>query len=74
MSDEQEAIDRNFRSAYYKSLGVRGSEKSIAHLEQLLKAEVYGMFTYTSVCLLVQLLICSRLSSRTDEWLEQLLL
>ena len=46
MSDEQEAIDRNFRSAYYKSLGVRGSEKSITHLEQLLKAELFGMLTY----------------------------
>ena len=42
MSEEQETNDRNFRSSYYKSLGVRGSEKSITHLEQLLKAEIFG--------------------------------
>lgn len=42
MSDEQEAADRNFRSTYYKSLGVKASEKSAAHLELLLKAEIFG--------------------------------
>lgn len=45
MSDEQEVAatsDKNFRSAYYKSLGFRKSEKSVSHLELLLKAEVFG--------------------------------
>ena len=45
MSDEQEVVavsDKNFRSAYYKSLGFRKSEKSVSHLELLLKAEVFG--------------------------------
>lgn len=43
MSEDQDpSADRNFRSAYYKSLGFRGSEKSVAHLEQLLKAEIFG--------------------------------
>lgn len=42
MSDEQEVADRNFRSAYYKSLGVKGSEKSVTYLEVLLKAEIFG--------------------------------
>ena len=42
MTEEQEVADRNFRSAYYKSLGVKGSEKSVTHLEVLLKAEVFG--------------------------------
>lgn len=45
MSDEQEVVaNRNFRSAYYKSLGVKGSEKSVAYLEVLLKADVFGSF------------------------------
>lgn len=48
MSDEQGGADKNFRSAYYKSLGVKGSEKSIAHLELLLKAEIFGRMSYTS--------------------------
>lgn len=46
MSEEQEAsaaADRNFRSSYYKSLGFRESDKSVSHLEVLLKAEVFGM-------------------------------
>lgn len=46
MSDEQEATaaaDMNFRSSYYKSLGFRGSDKSVSHLELLLKAEIFGM-------------------------------
>lgn len=46
MSDEQEAAaaaDRNFRSAYYKSLGFRDSDKGVSQLELLLKAEIFGM-------------------------------
>lgn len=46
MSEEQEAAaaaDKNFRSSYYKTLGFRESDKSVSHLELLLKAEIYGM-------------------------------
>lgn len=42
MSEDPETADRNFRSAYYKSLGFKEGEKSITHLEMLLKAEIFG--------------------------------
>lgn len=41
-TEEQEVSDRNFRSSYYKSLGFKDSEKSITHLEALLRADVFG--------------------------------
>ena len=41
-SDELEMPDRNFRSSYYQSLGFKDSEKSITHLEALLKADIFG--------------------------------
>ena len=50
MSEEQEAsaaADRNFRSSYYKSLGFKESDKSVSHLEVLLKAEVFGELLQT---------------------------
>lgn len=54
MSDEQEVVavsDKNFRSAYYKSLGFRKSEKSVSHLELLLKAEVFDVKKLKEHCL-----------------------
>ncbi len=46
-SDELEVSDKNFRSSYYKSLGFKDSEKSLTHLESLLKADVFGKRTHT---------------------------
>ena len=43
MTSEAEAdLAKNFRASYYESLGFRGGEKSLSHLEGLLKAEVLG--------------------------------
>lgn len=44
VAEDQEVSDRNFRSSYYKTLGFKDSEKSITHLEALLKADVFGKY------------------------------
>ena len=41
MSDES-GIGKNFRSAYYETLGFRENEKSISQLENQLKADIIG--------------------------------
>ncbi len=42
MSDDLAEGEKNFRSAYYVSLGVRAGEKSASYLEALVKAEAVG--------------------------------
>lgn len=39
----EEGIGKNFRSAYYETLGFRENEKSISQLENQLKADVIGL-------------------------------
>lgn len=72
MSDELEAAasaDRNFRSAYYKSLGFRDSDKSVSHLELLLKAEVYGMLKEcVRCCWYYGVQICDCLFAGKNMW------
>lgn len=42
MSEDLAEGEKDFRSAYYVSLGVRAGEKSTSYLEALLKAEAVG--------------------------------
>ena len=41
-SEAESDLAKNFRASYYESLGFRGGEKSLSHLEGLLKAEILG--------------------------------
>lgn len=38
-------LEKNFRSSYYKSLGFRQEEKSLAQLEGIIKADPIGIRT-----------------------------
>lgn len=52
MTSEAEAdLAKNFRASYYESLGFRGGEKSLSHLEGLLKAEILDVDKLKSFCL-----------------------
>lgn len=56
MSEEQGQGGKNFRSAYYESLGFRESEKCISQLDHQLKVEVIGTVeAHTLDCLSVSL-------------------